>query len=673
MKTREAQSVDCRVLVLSRRWQDGQEACTILTEVGISCTACADMRDLCEQLHQGAGTVLLTEDVLAAAEAAPLVDILCHQPRWSDLSVLLLTRSMGDSPPVAWATATLPNVVLLDLPIREHVLLSAARMALQARRRQYELRHYLDRQQRAEQALRESEARYRHLVDILPAPVYVTDRDGWITLFNEGAVQLWGRRPHVGIDRWFGALRIYWPDGKPMLLEECPLAVTLRKGQPVMDQEILVERPDGSRIHVVPNPAPIRDSSGQIVGAVNLLMDITHIRRAEQQLRDLNETLERRVAERTAEAEQRAEQLRALASELTLAEQRERHRLARVLHDHLQQLLVGMKLGTSVLRRQTHEPQLQEVVARLDDLLDQSIQASRSLTVELSPPILYEGGLVRALQWLAGWMLDKHRLQVEVAADEDANPASEDLRVLLYQAARELLFNVVKHAQTDRAHLEIRRSLSQNSIRIVVSDHGVGFDAVRAAAAPGSGFGLFSLRERLQILGGRLQVESRPGDGACVTLQVPAERDSSRLTLQPAAVPLSVEVVRSPAPAGEQIRILLADDHEIVRDGLVRLLRMQPDLAVVGEAGDGQAAIEQARLLLPDVILMDVSMPRVNGLEATRCITAELASTRIIGLSMHSETDMGDEMRQAGAAAFVSKSAPPDDLLAAIRACCIRP
>ncbi|HEX8385350.1 MAG TPA: PAS domain S-box protein [Rubricoccaceae bacterium] len=133
-----------------------------------------------------------------------------------------------------------------------------------------------------ENALRESEERFRRLVLSLPAAVYTTDREGLITLFNEEAAELWGRWPELGTDRWCGSWRIFRPDGAPLPLDECPMAVTLREGRSVRGQEIVVERPDGARVHVVAYPEPLLDAAGAMVGAVNMLIDVTGIREAER-------------------------------------------------------------------------------------------------------------------------------------------------------------------------------------------------------------------------------------------------------------------------------------------------------------------------------------------------------------------------------------------------------
>jgi glucose-6-phosphate-specific signal transduction histidine kinase len=329
-------------------------------------------------------------------------------------------------------------------------------------------------------------------------------------------------------------------------------------------------------------------------------------------------TAERALHERTAELEQRAIQLRALAAELSQAEERERKRLARVLHDHLQQLLAAAKFATASLKGRVADAGLKAEAQRVLDILDQSIDSSRSLTMDLSPPILHEAGLEAGLLWLVRWMREKHDLHVEVTTSEPPDPLPEDLRLMISHAVRELLFNIVKHAGTQRARVSITHD-QERTLRIVVADQGKGFENDPADETALGSFGLFGIRERLAFLGGRMEVETAPGQGARVTLTVPIPATS----IQPSTHSPSVMVASALSGiAPEAIRVLVADDHTVVRKGLLELLKKEPGLVIVGEAADGQEALEQAHRIRPNVVLMDVTMPRMDGIEATQRISA---------------------------------------------------
>lgn len=356
---------------------------------------------------------------------------------------------------------------------------------------------------------------------------------------------------------------------------------------------------------------------------------------------------------------QRAEQLRALASELTMTEQRERRRLAQVLHDSLQQMLVAAKMQVKRARGKAGDGELAQSLRGIDDLLDQSIAESRSLTVALSPPVLFDRGLVGGLEWLARHFQEKHQLPVTVEPDDAAEPADETVRIFLFQAARELLFNTVKHAQARSARVRLAWP-AEDRVRMAVVDDGRGFDPAGIRSdLTSSGFGLFSLRERAEQMGGRLEIISAPGRGTKTVVEIPG--CPAARTADPAAA-RSTEQPRH----SSRIRVLLADDHPVLRKGLADLLREQNRIEVVGEARDGQEATELALQIHPDVVLMDITMPRLTGIEATRSITARQPAVRVIGLSMHEDEDMARAMCEAGAVAYVNKSEAADKLIAAV-------
>jgi PAS domain S-box-containing protein len=148
---------------------------------------------------------------------------------------------------------------------------------------------------RTQGTLRERERRFRELLDALPAAVYTTDAAGRITYYNEAAAELWGHRPTLGTSEWCGSWKLYWQDGTPLAHADCPMAIALKEDRCVRGMEAAAERPDGTRVPFIPYPTPIHDESGKLIGAVNMLVDITERKRAEEQQSLLVRELHHRV------------------------------------------------------------------------------------------------------------------------------------------------------------------------------------------------------------------------------------------------------------------------------------------------------------------------------------------------------------------------------------------
>jgi PAS domain S-box-containing protein len=393
----------------------------------------------------------------------------------------------------------------------------------------------------------------------------------------------------------------------------------------------------------------------------------------------LRARVERDQAQRALET--KASELRILAAELVRAEERERKRIARLLHDQLQQLLAAALYGLVSIRPASQDPEFRETVGKLEGMLRECLAMSRSLTSELSHPAFSEPDLRSALGWLASTARERYGLEATVEAAETAVVEAEEIRITILQAVRELLFNVVKHAGVKKAAITLDVD-GEGRVRVSVRDEGVGFDLSRVSplGGPSAGIGLFGIRERLAMAGGGMEIESAPGRGSRLTVWVPSGRPAGEAAPPAAAAPASPALPRPrppggrrPVAAGRRIRVLLVDDHMVVRDGLALQLRQQPDLEIVGQAADGEAAVELVRRLRPDVVTMDVSMPGMGGVEAVRAIHREFPDTRIIGLSMFDEPAQAAAMRDAGAAGYLSKSESSEQLLEAIRSCARRP
>ena len=376
----------------------------------------------------------------------------------------------------------------------------------------------------------------------------------------------------------------------------------------------------------------------------------------------MNATLETRVAQRTAELEYRARQLQKLTLELSQAEERERRRIAVILHEDLQQQIAGARFHLNLVRNGARADRQRADVEHVDEMLKEAIERSRSLSHDLSPAVLHLNDLAEVLQWLVNQVQAQHGLVVDVRIARDMTLQSEAMTMFLFRTAQEMLFNVVKHAEVKEAALRVRRI--GRHVCLGVSDQGRGFDPQELKET--SGFGLLSIRERVELLGGRMSIRSAKGQGSRFRVVVPdgpKVKDREKKAEAGVSVPATVSV---PSSNGA-LRVLLVDDHEIVRQGLGSLLQEMPDVVVVGEAANGRDAIHLANELRPDAVIMDGSMPLMSGEEATRQIKALLPKTRVIALSMHDEAAKREMMYRAGAEGYVLKTASSEELLAAIR------
>jgi len=406
-----------------------------------------------------------------------------------------------------------------------------------------------------------------------------------------------------------------------------------------------------------------RDAEGRPGRIVGIVQDITDWKQADHELKLLNETLEQRIAERTSEARWRASQLQKLAAQITQVEQRERRRLSSLLHDRLQQLLVAALLRLGAVRHTVEDAKAIESLNVVRELLDQALDETRSLASELSPPVLYELGLAAGLNWLARDARQKYELPVDVEVADEAEPRDAASKALLFQALQELILNAVKHAQASRLKLALT-SYGDDQLRVTVQDDGRGFDVAQTGSTQqGTGIGLFSIRERLDVMGGQLEIVSRPGAGTMASLVIPSRRRPDAEMRGEAA---SARQPGSPASLADRLRVLVVDDHPVLRKGIAEVLMEHPDLDLVGQACNGQEAIEKAIELKPDVILMDVTMPVMDGIEATRRIKRFAPATRIIGLSMHDFAEVALQMQDAGASCFLAKTVSDEELIAAI-------
>ena len=539
---------------------------------------------------------------------------------------------------------------------------------------------------RMETLLRNSEERFRLAIEATHAMVYDLD------VITNRVNALQGLQALLGYELTEADLSLAWWD-RQIHIEDLPLCHDVFSNMLAhpCDQvlQYRMRHKQGHYLFVEAHVRPLCDATGRVVRMIGTVVDITEQKLAALALIKTKEELEQRVQARTTDLlgvvdtlqdevvqrkliecalRERSEQLRVLAGERAMAEQRERNRIAQILHDGLQQTLVGAKFRLATLDRGNDNGR---AVAVVSDLIDDAVETSRSLTAELSPPILRQGGLIPALEWLTNFKSKKHGLTISLAADQDIDPAPEEVTDLLFQSTRELLSNVVKHAGVKAARVHIARG--DRGICVTVEDDGIGFDPCQLGLKTNAseGLGLFTIRENLNLLGGGLEISSAPGLGTRITVSVPTrvpEKARPKVDLETkASVPAPRRRIKAPCTA-RKIRTLVVDDHMVMREGLAGLLVAASDIDVIGKAADGVAAIKLVRELRPDVVLMDISMPGMDGIEATKIIHHELPDVRVIGLSMFSEEERGAAMCQAGAVGYLTKSGPSDAVIDAIRA-----
>jgi PAS domain S-box-containing protein len=401
---------------------------------------------------------------------------------------------------------------------------------------------------KAEEQLKKTEVKYKTLIEQIPAITYTAALDEKsTTLYVSPQVEdilghtqaeyerdpnLWGKRLHPeDRDTVFRKLRETHSTGEPFRCEYRMLGANDRIVW-IRDEAVI-----------------IKDDSGREVFLQGVMYDITELKQAEQALRRIEESLrkskdelEQRVRQRTADLEQvnkrlRAEirtrkqaqtklivyqnQLRSLASELSLAEERTRRQIATDVHDRIGQNLAIAKMKLQHLSETINGPQVKPTIDEIEEIIADAIESTRTLTFEISPPVLYELGFEAAIEWLLRKARKQQHLETEFQTDGRKKSLDENVSVFLFQAVRELLINIAKHAKAKNVIVSVYRL--DNHIQVSVADDGVGFDTnkLESLHPNPSGFGLFSIRERLSYIGGKLQIESHPGKGAEFTITAP--------------------------------------------------------------------------------------------------------------------------------------------------------
>ncbi|HOW55527.1 MAG TPA: PAS domain S-box protein [Syntrophorhabdaceae bacterium] len=360
----------------------------------------------------------------------------------------------------------------------------------------------LKRRKQVEDLLRRAAERYKDLFDNSPIGIYRIDQDGRILMANPALIRMMG---YASYDE-FSSVRSFKKSCEPTYLGK-KIKDRLEKEGRIRGFEARWKLPDGSVIYVSENARAIKDDDGKTLYYEGTVEDISERRQTQERI------------------DQYQRQLRSLASELSLAEERERRRIATLLHDHIGQMLAVSKIKLGSIQDVLKDNGLADEIKEIRDHVGQAIKITRSLTFELSPPILYDLGLEAALEWLTEQLEEQSSIRREFESDGVYKPISDGMRVLLFTAVRELLVNVTKHSGASQVKVTVRRP--DGNISIHVADNGSGFNASKRSyhIAEARGFGLFSIRERLHSLGGHMDVRSGVGRGTRIILIAPLEHE----------------------------------------------------------------------------------------------------------------------------------------------------
>jgi len=364
--------------------------------------------------------------------------------------------------------------------------------------------------------------RLRLLLDSTGEGIYGVDTDGLCSFINPAAARMLGYEPHEVLGRNMHDLTHHThPDGAHYQVEHCPIFHAFRAGVACRIDSDVLWRKDGSALPVEYTSYPILDG-GQVLGAVVTFVDISERRRQEQLLRQANETLERRVTERTQALSQALNQLRELQAHLERVREGERTRIAREIHDELGSLLVGLKMDVSWLeKRVADEPTLRCKCHGMRGLIDNAVENVGRIITDLRPSILDHQGLWATLAWQVQDFIDNGEWQCHWSIDISPNlPAPEgDQATAIFRIFQEMLSNVARHAQASA--IDIAIDVQDDVLQLRVRDNGVG--ATRQALEAPTAYGVMGMRERARQLGGQLSITSEPGQGSCLQLVIPLE------------------------------------------------------------------------------------------------------------------------------------------------------
>ena len=358
--------------------------------------------------------------------------------------------------------------------------------------------------------------------------------------------------------------------------------------------------------------------------------------------------------------------LRQLSARLLQLQDEERRRIARDLHDITGQKIAVLSMSLDRLARLTEQrkPEAKDSIKESRDIVTQIGEEIRTLSYILHPPLLDECGLASAVHWYAEGFQKRSAIKLEVEVDGDLPRLPADAETTLFRVVQESLTNVHRYSGSSSAKIRISKTSGEVLLEVIDYGHGIKSGTARGkldGPAP-LGVGIPGMRERLHQLGGDLSVDfGTTGTRVMATLPI---RKSAESDSDESESALSV-TIRSAEDARR--RILIADDHELMRRGLRGLLESHDEWAVCGEAVEGNEAVRKSTELRPDLVIMDVNLPGLSGIEAAQQIRLEREAAKILFFTVHDSDEIIREIIGVGALGYVAKSRASQDLIEAVR------
>ena len=370
------------------------------------------------------------------------------------------------------------------------------------------------------------------------------------------------------------------------------------------------------------------------------------------------------------------ESLRQLSARLLQLQDEERRHIARDLHDITGQKLAFQCMALSALQTK----QASHLDAEAQQTLSESLVLNKEISTEirtlsylLHPPLLDELGLSSAARWYAAGFTKRTGIPIDIDVPQEIRRLSPDAEVAIFRVLQESLTNVHRYANTPKARLRV--STTADEIKVEIEDYGKGIQLGKSKSPQESvarlGVGIQGMTERIRQLGGRLEITPGAKLGTLVTATLPLYSSQVAASSTSTASAASAFAISTDSAAvahhHQRQQILIADDHEMLRRGVRNTLQAEPDLEICGEAVNGQDAVDKAKELHPDLVILDINMPVLNGLVAVRQILRYCPTTKIVIFSVHDSDQTRQEIRAAGAHGFVSKGKESHDLLRVVR------